>query len=370
MGLAGFWYGCLAGLAVWLFVVVTSLIYLEATLANPDGANMRTISRNLLGRTGSTIGSIAFIYAHNSILAIYFLFGTLLFNDVCQLLLGFKIPDPFFHIPLILIVGAFIFFGVRWCGWLAGVCLLLFIGTLIYVLIRGGGMPPYPPRANHWLYLLLSIPILYDTLFIQTIIPSLATFMKRDWVKLKCIIWIGLFSGLFINMFWLWLVIGSTPRVLIFFEYQNYDAIYGVTKIISQIPIIGNTIHMLNFLAFIASMPIVSIVLFDFYSDLFKLTPPKRKGWKRLGICILTLIPPFLFSHIPKLQIEALINYTLGFTLLLISAIFPLLWIISARYIRKKTYPHRLGIKGGTLTLYAIATFFLLYIEGVQLIKL
>ncbi len=362
IGAAGFWIGSLLMIGVWLFIVLSSLIYLEATLANPDGANMASISRNLLGKASSVISSIAFIYVHTSILTIYFLFGSLLLKDLTHIPL---------QIPLILIVGFFLFMGLRWCGWLAALCLAIVLGILVSLLQREGGAFHPPPFKPNWLYLLLAVPALYNALFFQSIVPTLATFMKRDWVKIKRVIWISSLCALLISLTWLWIAISATPSDVMYLIFESYENIYGISHALHKIPFIGKTIYPLMFFPFIASFPILGTVLLDFYSDLFKLTPEKRKGWKRLAICLLAILPPFLLSHIPMVHINVIVNYTLGLSVVLISAVIPLLWIISARYIRTGiSYPHHLKIGPPTLVLYAIAVFFLIYFEGVQMIKI
>jgi amino acid permease len=370
IGVSGFWSGCAAAFAVWLFVLTASLFYLEAVFANPDGANVPTISQSLLGKTGYAIGSIAFIYAHNAIIVVFFLYGILLFEDLGKILFGYEIPIPYIRILLALLIITFIYIGLRWCGWVATISIIIFLGTICFIFVRGTGTYHMPPFKTNWIYLLFTIPILYTTLFVQTIIPSLATFMKREWGKLKKVIWTGSFIGLLVNLIWLWLSISSTPEDLIPLEFQSYDTLYGLSAFLSKIFPIGNAIFLLMLLTFIGTFPLSSIVLVDFYFDLFRLSPEKRIGWRRLGITLLTIFPPFLFSHIPKLHIHVLINYTLGITLMFISRLFPLLWICSSRYIKGEVSTCRLNIGGIVLTLYTFAMIFLFYIEGVQLIRM
>lgn len=281
VGIAGFWACCGAFVGMWLFVLTSCLFYLEATMANQDGANVASISRKLIGKAGAIISSTAFIYAHNTVLAVYFFFGMHLFNTIITMVLGYAIPHMLLHLLLAFFLGVFLFLGSRWCGLLAALCLFLFIGTLLYVLINAGDGLIIPSFDVDWFYLLFAIPVIYFTIYVQTIMPSLATFMQRDWVKLKKVVFWGAFCGLLVNLLWLCISVSSIPENVISLAFQNYNHIYGSTDFLSRIPAIGNTIYVLLLLAFCASFPLSAIVLLDFYSDLFKIVPEKRTGRKR-----------------------------------------------------------------------------------------
>lgn len=370
IGLAGFWFGCIAAVGVWLYIVFSSLLYLEATLANPDGANMLSISRNLIGKFGSIIGSVVYIYAHTSIITVYFLFGTRLFNELSENFFNLTPPNNLIHFSLFVGIAIFLYFGLRVCSWLTSIGLCCFLVVLISLIFQPTSSSNVIEHKVNWIYLILSIPILYSTLFIQSIIPSLATFLKRDWSKIKKVIWTGTGCALIILLVWLWIFIRSTTETSLLIFYQSYNTLYNVIHFMSKNPQIGNAIYFIASFAFIGTFPIAGIVLIDFYGDAFKLSPEKRRGWKQIGITLLTLVPPFIFSFLPMISIQSLINYSLGFSLIVITTVFPLIWVVSSRYIQHTPSKYKLRIKGLSLALYALVTLFFLYVEGIQLIRL
>lgn len=371
VGLAGFWPGVVGGFLTWFYVLLTGILYAEAAIANPDGANVATISRNFLGKTGMIIASTSLAYVHFFILTAYFLFGVSLFFKIVENTFGYALPIWIPYIALLIICGSIVYKGVGWCVYFnlfLGACLL---GFMAYAVILGSDHVSsiYLSRTN-WLYILFAIPSLYNAFYFQGIIPSLATFIKRDWKGLKIAIWIGTTGALVFFLAWIWLTIGLTSDYTIARAFETDKPLVSGIEILNQTPYIGNATLWVSFFAILASIFAAALTLVDFYFDLFGVSVEERHGKKRVAICYLVFLPPFFISLISSQDIMILVNTTVGLAQLLISGAIPLAWILSARYYKKLEYPNRLKIGSSTLIFLIFLTVIFFYLEGIQLVRI
>lgn len=371
VGLAGFWPGVTACCFTWIYVLITGLLYAEATLANPDGANVGTISRNFLGKAGNIIASTAFIYIHFCIITAYFLFGAPLIVQLIHNYFGISLPIWIPYLGLLFIFGGSVLAGINWCIRFNIFLTIGLFGFMLYILISGADhvSKAYLTRTN-WIYIVFAIPSFYNAFYYQSIIPSLATFLKRNWVSLKTAIWFGTTFAFLFFIFWIWLTVGLTTDLTITTAFETNQPIFKGIQILNQTPYIGKATLCVTFFAIIASLLAAGIALVDFYSDLFGIPVENRKGKARLAVCYLVILPPFFLSILSRLNIMTLLNSTVGFAQLLTSAMIPLAWILAARYIRKIPYQPRLKLNRIALFIFVIVTFLFLYLEGIQLVRL
>lgn len=371
VGLAGFWPGVIACAATWLYTLATALLYLEASLLFPDGANVYTISKALLGPIGTTLASASFIYVHFCFLTICYLFGAPLVTQILENTLGLHFPVWLLYVGLLVVCGGLVFLGMAWCAravLLLSIFLLLF---LLYILFNGPShvFVDHYYRAN-WIYILFAIPSMYNAFYFQSIVPSLATFLKRDWVQLKRAIWIGSALAFIFFLFWLWLTVGLTTDLTITAAFETGQPLIEGIRVLGKTPYIGKATLYIAFCTLTASILVIGIANVDFYADLFGFPLLQRNGVKRLLITALFFIPPFILSLLAEFNIMNLLNATSGFALLATGAIVPLAWILSARYMQKKTYTPQLKIGRTAFLILLFATFAYLYLEGVLLIQL
>ncbi len=373
-GPAGFFPAVGMLLIVWVYLVASGLLYLEATLANPDGANVITICRNLIGQTGMVIATIAFVIINYTFLVHIFL----LTSDFISYFLNFWLHLQL-HINWIY-WGMALFFGsvVFWGTYVADrVNFVLFAGLALAfagVLITGSkGVHLEHLLSQRWYLVVFTVPVLVTAIDFQGLIPTLATYLKRDKKKLIKMVILAMLFPLVMYILWLWLAIGSSTRAALWESFEQGQPVYKDYMIQTlKVPFH----HFLRFTAFFAGATSVltcGLVMQDFVSDAFHISVEKRIGKKRLAVCGAIFVPILAISClIPTLTLSFLeyvfLEYLVGWAEVIFNAAIPIWLIVRARYILKLRTERCLpGGKGAIIALF-VAMFFLIYLEGVHIL--
>ncbi len=136
---AGFWPAWTITGLTWLFMLLTGLLMLEATLWMPTGSHVLSISQRFLGRKGKVLTGALFIFLYYSLLTAYFAAGAPLLSKGLLALTGLSLmgiwSTLFFGVIFILIVSA----GARWIDRTNMILITGMVGA--YVLLVGIGAP-------------------------------------------------------------------------------------------------------------------------------------------------------------------------------------------------------------------------------------
>ncbi len=248
ISVSGFWPGIIATLFIWLFSIATGFLYLEAVLSCPKGANMMTISRNLLGPLGNWIGSTLFIYSHFGFLITYYLLAIPLLSEMLQPLLGFSIPPFMGALILSLIVGGSIFLGASFT-FVFNFFVFIVLMIMVYFTVTLGSEMVSTVILNHryWLYLFFSLPFIYNAFFYQTLVPTIAQYLNYDRKKIKAVIIFGVTLALVVILLWLWVTVGSPIGTSIVNIFQVEKSIVDAYLDLQRLPKIGKIMHLFIF---------------------------------------------------------------------------------------------------------------------------
>src|SRR5690606_2497991 len=138
----------------------------------------------------------------------------------------------------------------------------------------------------------------------HNIIPTIATYMKRDKKKLQWAVFIGTLIPFVTYSLWQLVIIGSIPadtlQTAIEKNYCTYEIIGHMTKS----PFIVNAALFFAFFALTTSFLGVALSMVDFLADGFK---AKRSASNRALLCALVFVPPGIFAAwYPGIFIEAM----------------------------------------------------------------
>jgi len=368
--ITGFWPGVLASVAIWLFSVVTGFLYLEATLACPKGANMMTISQQLLGPFTKWGGGILFFLSLTAFLISYFILSIPLFSELLQPYLGFYIPPYIGAFILGCLIGGSICLGRTWV--FAFNSLIFILLMVVFYFMISKDLPMIETDAlnyHYWPYLLFSLPFIYNAFFYQTAIPSIAEFLNYNRIRVKAVIVIGSTIALVVILLWLLITSGSSLGGVIVDTFQFKRNTLDSYIDLRTLQYIDKTIPAFIFLSAISSAFATGIVLIDFFSDAFKISIDQRKGFKRFLIILVVFFFVALVSLLTGSDFLRFIHKSTGFMNIIITPIIPICWIWSARYSYKlENKPCLFGGKP-MLILLTFLSVFLLYIGGVLLIE-
>lgn len=368
-GIAGFVPALFSTFIIWLYMMATGLLLLEATLGNPDGANFFTITKCFFGPLGRIISAVGFSFLFYFFLTSYFSLGTILITNIFTNLFGIA-PLPFLTLLCLLILfGTLVFLGnyvsdkvnfVLMVGLLVAAAALLFF-SYPYITIA------YLKRQN-WAYATFAIPVLFGALGYQTIIPTLSSYLNRNINKLRWTIIIGTTLPFLLYVLWQGVIIGILPEGKFWEAFEK-----GITSltdieflnISSLLVLIGD---FFAFFAIVTSLLTTGLAMVDFAGDGFKISFEKRTGWRRFLLCVLVFLPPFFLSQGLKALPMHPFEFIEGFLNIIFIGLLPIWMVWISRYRLHFLTPHILPGGKPLLLLLLIATFYLIYFQGIEVV--
>lgn len=265
-------------------MLLTGLLFLEATLWLPEDSNLISITGKILGKWGKWISTFFFLFLYYCLMVAYLSGGVPLF------------PIPYASIVFPLIFALLIYFGSRVVG-RANVLLMVGFGISYFLLI--GTTLPLIEKSHlirtDWSTMAIATPVLFSAFGFHNIIPSLATYMHRDHKQLTYSIILGTFLSYLIYMFWQWAVIGAVPREYLLEAKQQGVPITQILEKLSNYPWLSLLSRLFAFFALVTSLIGVSLSMVDFLGDGLRL----HRIWRVLMVyvppAILAMIYPNIF---------------------------------------------------------------------------
>jgi tyrosine-specific transport protein len=194
-------------------------------------------------------------------------------------------------------------------------------------------------------------------------IPSLTAYMKGDLKRVRITIIGGSLMTFAIYLIWEVLVLGVVPlsgtNGLIDSYVKDQEASQAIAAIIGS-PLVRIFSQGLAFFAILTSFLAQALSLVHFLADGLKISYKKQEN---LGLCILALIPPLIFSIVyPNLFFEAL-NFAGGICAVILFGILPAMMVWIGRYRLASKGGYQVG--GGKLALVFVFVFalFVLFIQ-------
>lgn len=360
-GQAGFWPAMAINGLCWLFMLATGLLFLEATLWMPDGANVLSMAERFFGKPGKVVGGISFLFLYYCLMVAYLAGGSPLITSFTANTLGLTLSHTSGCLLIAVLFGGVVLLGTRAID---RANILLMVGLIVsYVLMIGFGatevQSPLLTRQA-WPISLLALPTLFSAYGYHNIIPSLCTYLKRDEKKLRYGILFGTLIPLLAYAAWQWLVIGAVTEKALRDAADQGTPISHLLLTVTN-AWVGRLALFFSFFAIVTSLLGVGMSMVDFLGD--GLAIVKREGWKRLGLCIAVFLPPVFFAvEDPRLFLEAL-AYAGGFGEAILNGLLPIGIVWLGRYHLQLPSAYRLP--GGRLSLLVlfIITFFVIALE-------
>jgi len=362
-GMAGFIPAIAINLLCCLFMMATGLLFLEAILWLPDGANVLSLAEHFLGKTGKVICGIAFLFLYYCLEVSYCAGGAPAFSTIIQKAIGYQLTGLSSYLCFAIFFGLIIYFGtkavdnVNWIlmiGLLLSFCLLIGIGsTQIQSTLL--------TRAD-WSFSLAAAPVLFGAYGYHNLLPSLSTYLKRHIKALRLAIIIGSLLPLLIYSIWQWLIIGTLNLEQIQQADLNGEPITQTLQTVIGHPWLRRSGEFFGFFALVTSFLGVSLSMVDFLADGLKIKARHIPG-PRLLLCCAVLIPPALFAAAkPDIFIEA-IGIAGGYGEAILNGLLPISMVWVGRYWLK--LPSEYQLFGGKITLVILFLFTLL-IMGIE----
>lgn len=358
----GFTSAMLLLFGLWVIMGYTALLLVEAYQHNDATMGLSSIAYKYLGRSGRLLTSLAMPFLMYSLIAAYLAGGGEIIRESLNSLLGLQLPSYVGVLSFAVIGGGVVCFGTHSVD-LINRCLfatkIFFLATMLILLL------PHVQQVNllsmpvKQALLLSAIPIVFTSFGFHGSVPSIVSYMRGDTAQLRKIFIIGSAIPLLVYVFWQVATlgtIGSGTFIGILADESGLNGLLVAVKAVVGTARVEMAVRLFAALALATSFLGVSLGLFDFLADFFKL---KNTVNGRLQTGVITFVPPLLFSlFYPKGFI-----FALGFAAIALSILSLLLPALLVRKTRKQ---HAGGYRvfGGQLWLL------LVFVLGIAIIAI
>lgn len=315
--------------AVWLFMLATGFLYLEATLWMQEGANVLSMSRRFLGKSGKWLAGAVYLFLYYCLMVAYFAAGAPIFLSF----LGLD-PSVWGYLLYGVVFGGIVVFGLRVID---RVNYILMIALLLsYVALVGVGVPQIAGErlvSQDWSKVVFAAPILFSAFGYHNVIPSLTNYFNRNVSILRGAIFWGTFIPLVIYLVWQWLIIGVVPISAIDEALAAGKPATAALQSLVGSRWVQTFGQFFAFFAIITSMLGVAFSMVDFIADGAGKKAEKRSI--RIPLCLAVFIPPFIFSIIDPGIFVTAIGFAGGFGEAFLNGLLPVALVWVGRYHRK-----------------------------------
>lgn len=363
---AGFIPAVCITVIVWLFMLLTGLLLLEASLQMPVRSNFLSISEYFLGKWGkwATGGLFAFLYMF--LMVAYLAAGGPLLADGLRTLFPImNLSDPMAILLFTLLFGSVVAISPKSIDRVnVGLTLLMFASLALLIGLGSQHVESQRLMPYRFGSMFIAMPILFSAFGYHNLIPSLVTYFNKDRFVLRLSIILGTTIPLLIYLVWQWLIIGCVSQEQISATLAAGKPVTGALQAAIHSPWTSMLGRMFGFLAIATSTLGVAFSLVDFLGDGLKI---EAKRYGRLVLTGLTFIPPMLMTWINPTIFDKALGIAGGVGESLINGLLPIMLVWTLRYamqLRDKTM-----VPGGKKVLLFLG-FFSLFVLGIEVYSL
>lgn len=360
----GFIPSCLIYFICYLFSAATGLLFLEVCYWMPQNANLVSMAYHILGPVGRVVAWILYIFLFYSLTIAYVsgggAFVTFAFQNSIPLWLGTLI--------FTLVFAACVYIGTKVVDRVNFLLMIGLVGSFfLFVILGTTHVKLENIIRSHGVSALFALPVMFTSFSYQGIIPSLHTYLDRDPEKVRKAILIGTAIPFVCYIIWEFLILGLVPidgqYGLAVAQEKGWNAVEPLRYLLNK-SWLSNVGQTFAFCALTTSFLGVTLGLLDFLADSLQI---KKEGLKKLFLCLLIYVPPFIIATInPNIFLRAL-GYAGGIGCVLLLGFMPTIMVWVGRYRRGYTTVAK-QLSGGKVMLCALFAFiaFELAIEIIQ----
>lgn len=332
-GLAGLFPSLVSFLIAWTFMTISGLFLIEVNSWHPHQSNLLTMISQSLGKTGRYICWVFYLFLFYALLVAYMAASGNILSHFLDTYVGLRCEPYIMTSAFVIIFAVIILKGTKAVDH-ANRFLMIF-KILAFCLVILLGLKFIKP--SHYSFInntkvLSSIPILITAFGFHNMIPSITSYMKGNMKKVKKSILGGSLISLVIYLIWQIFVLGVIPSQGTESLQTAFSKGQEASELISEFlqkKEIGLVAQILGFFAILTSFLAQSLSLSHFLKDGLKL---KKTPFSKVGVVLLTLIPPLtLATFYPDLFYFAL-NFAGGICTVILFGIIPSLMLWKGRY--------------------------------------
>ncbi|GAB4188197.1 MAG: aromatic amino acid transport family protein [Simkaniaceae bacterium] len=350
-GTSGIVYSCLLFLAAFLFMLMTLFLLLEVTLwSKKPGANLISIAREQLGVGGEVIAWASFLLLLYSVAAAYISAGGSLLNTVINWGFGVNFSPKVGIGIFIALFGCFVVFetkAVETVNRFFVFSLIAVFFALIFFTAPLVSTENFPKGTTTYLW--SAVPIVVLSFTSHIIVPSLKTYLGGNIKRLRRVLWIGSLIPLIFYLVWEFLILGVLPPSgefsleAIAKQRHPVAALTLALHSLLDFPIVSLIVGLFSFFALATSFFGVSLSLYDFLADGFRI---KKNAAGRIILLFLMFAPPLLFSLFYPKGFMLALSYA-GVFVAVLYGLLPAAMVWKGRYVKHIKEPYQ--VPGGRI---------------------
>jgi len=349
-------------------MLISLFLLLESCLLSPNiEVNLISMVRARLGPLGQIVAWFSFLLLLYSVAAAYLSAGGGLIANALSEIFNVSIAESSGTWIFLIVFGFFVIFGTWGIDWINRLCVLglfvCFAALVIFVIpnidwqhLSGGSAE----------YLWVTIPIVVLSFTSHIIVPSIRTYLNGNVHQLKIALFWGSLIPLVFYLVWELLIFGLLPL----------SGPYGLETIASQphpVAALTNALHnflgvawvpvvvaLFSFFALVTSFFGVSLSLFDFLADGFKIKKSSLGG--KIILLLIMFVIPLLFALYFPTGFLIAIGYA-GVFVAILYGILPALMVWHGRYIEKKKEEFRVFGGKTLLVLMIVGSVLIIFFQ-------
>jgi tyrosine-specific transport protein len=352
-------YGFFPSLAIMflccVFMSITALLYMEATLWMEKGAHMSTLSSILLNRFWRAVCFFIYLFICYASIVAYLSAAGEEITHALKENMGYVISQNEGMYLFSAIFGGILILGHRILG---RVNTLLFTGMILaYLLLIYSGTKSIDlenvTRSRWHSSLFFASPILLASFSFPGIVPSITRQLKKNTKHIVTSILIGTTITFLFYAVWLFLIFGVVNYEGDFGLKQAYICDTPATQCLYHIvnnPLVSSSAQYFGFFALATSFLGISLSLFDFFCDTFSVKTESVK--KNITLTLFVLLPSILLAIKFNLVFLAALEISGGVGDAFLSGMIPVLMVWSGRYTHN--YQGNYTVFGGRILLVLV----------------
>ncbi len=341
-----------------LFMVALARLILEACTWVPKGSHLVTITKTFLGRPGSILCWVIYLFLFYCLLIAHLAAG----GDAVYEFSGHFLPHWLSTLVYLLIFAPVVYLGTRSVERLNMYLMAAIVVTFVpFALSAFSHLKASLLYEHHWKQAGIAIPAILAAFGFQNLVPTLYTYMDGDHKTLRKAIWLGTLIPLLLYMLWEIFTVGIIPKEdLIKAQKIGQSAIEPLQGVLHSDFVTGFA-QAFATIAMSTSFIGMSIAFIDFWADGLQF---KKQGMQHVVLMFLVFFIPLIAVFInPEIFIIAL-NFSGGIGEILLYGVLPVLFLWSGRYVFHRSLMHQF-VPGGKVSLVVlfVMSLFVLFIS-------
>ena len=343
----GFYTAALLIIANWGLMTYTALLMLEVHQYADQDATLNSLAKNLLGKPGQYMATLASFFLFYSLCAAYISGGGSQLTVKINTLMGLELTPQFGAILLTMIIATVVSVGTHSVDLVNRV--LFTVKIIVLVLTLSLLMPHI--QSMHLLempvqqaLLLSALPVIFTSFGFHGSIPSIVRYVGLDIKTLKKVMILGSSAPLVIYLLWQLATQGVLSQENLLANNSLTSFIHSLSVVLQQ-PSVSQSVSVFADLALATSFLGVSLGLFDLLAGILKRGNGKQH---RVQTALVTFVPPLGFALFYPQGFIAALGYA-AVALVILAIFLPVAMVVKQRKTTALDQGYR--VNGGNVAL-------------------